>query len=84
VRGKDYPTGSAARRTPTPSAYASTGPNLLAAVGATGGPVTAVGHGTGTQSVVGRVERLAALHGAGELTDDEYAQAKAATLRADR
>jgi hypothetical protein len=46
--------------------------------------VTAVGHGTGTQSVVGRVERLAALHGAGELTDDVYAQAKAATLREDR
>jgi hypothetical protein len=32
-------------------------------------------------SVAGRLERLAALHGSGELTDEEYAQAKAATLR---
>jgi hypothetical protein len=32
-------------------------------------------------SVAGRLERLAALHAAGELTDEEYAQAKKATLQ---
>ncbi|WP_199589305.1 SHOCT domain-containing protein [Blastococcus sp. TF02A-26] len=32
-------------------------------------------------SVAGRLERLAALHASGELTDDEYRLAKAATLR---
>jgi hypothetical protein len=32
-------------------------------------------------SVAGRLERLAALHTSGELTDDEYRLAKAATLR---
>ncbi len=32
-------------------------------------------------SVAGRLERLAALHASGELTDDEYTQAKKATLQ---
>jgi hypothetical protein len=32
-------------------------------------------------SVAGRLERLAALHATGELTDDEYARAKKATLQ---
>lgn len=32
-------------------------------------------------SIAGRLERLAALHASGELTDDEYRLAKAATLR---
>ncbi len=32
-------------------------------------------------SVAGRLDRLAALHASGELTDDEYAQAKKATLQ---
>ena len=32
-------------------------------------------------SVAGRLERLAALHASGDLTDDEYAQAKKATLQ---
>jgi len=32
-------------------------------------------------SIAGRLERLAALHASGELTDDEYAQAKKATLQ---
>ena len=33
------------------------------------------------RSVTGRLQRLAALHASGELTDDEYAQAKRVTLR---
>jgi hypothetical protein len=32
-------------------------------------------------SVAGRLERLAPLHASGALTDDEYAQAKKATLQ---
>jgi Short C-terminal domain len=39
---------------------------------------------TGTAPVAGRLERLAALHASGELTDEEYTRAKQATLRGRR
>jgi hypothetical protein len=47
----------------------------------TPGPRSSDDPATAAMSVAGRLERLAALHGSGELTDEEYAHAKAATLR---
>ena len=70
-------------RLPAPRATSSSAPPAVVPRAPRGMPEPRRSEDPGGQamSVAGRLERLAALHGSGELTDEEYAQAKAATLR---